>query len=197
MNATLADLVGRLKSAGRVSAEDVLALRRAFYGAPQIATEDVEALVDLDRAASDRGPEWGEFFAGAVVDYVVHQQEPADYVDGAKANWVMGVFAGGLTVDGSLEALVRIVEAAVGVPSELAAFILGKAKAGIASAGRVDAAGVALLKLPGVRRRRTPATPSASPATRRTPFSTSTTPARPAPTTRPGPIFSPRRSPTR
>ena len=146
MNATLADLVGRLKTAGRVSAEDVLSLRREFYGAAQIATEDVEALLDLDKAAPDRGPEWGDFFAGAVVDYVVHQQEPADYVDGAKSTWVMGVFAGDLTVDGSLEALVRIVEAAVGVPSELAAFILGKAKAGIASAGVVDAAGVALLK---------------------------------------------------
>jgi hypothetical protein len=146
MNAPLADLIGRLKYARRISAEDVLALRRAFYGAPQIATEDIEALVDLDRAAPDRGPEWGDFFAGAAVDYVVHQQEPADYVDAAKATWVMGVFAGGLTVDGSLEALVRIVEAAVGVPSELAAFILGKAKAGIASAGCVDAAGVALLK---------------------------------------------------
>jgi hypothetical protein len=146
MNATLADLVGRLKYARRVSAEDVLALRREFYGAPQIATEDVEGLADLDQAAPDRGPEWGDFFAGAVVDYVVHQQEPADYVDGAKATWVMGVFAGDLTIDGSLEALVRIVEAAVGVPSDLATFILGKAKAGIATAGRVDAAGVALLK---------------------------------------------------
>ena len=77
MNATLADLVGSLKSTGRVSAADVLALRREFYGAPQIATEDVEALVALDSAAPDRTPDWGDFFAGAVVDYVVHQQEPA------------------------------------------------------------------------------------------------------------------------
>jgi hypothetical protein len=146
MNAPVAELVGALKTAGRVSAGDVLELRRAFYGAPSIATEDVEALVDLDRAAPARGPEWGEFFAGAVTDYVVRQQEPADYVDAAKSAWVMSVFAGDLTLDGSLEALVRIVEAAAGVPPELAAFVLGAIKACVAAAGRVDAAAVALLK---------------------------------------------------
>ena len=78
MNATLADLVGSLQSKGRIAADDVLMLRRAFYTPSLIATEDVEALAGLDKAAADRGPEWGDFFAGAVVDFVVHQQEPAD-----------------------------------------------------------------------------------------------------------------------
>lgn len=146
MNATFADLVERLKSAGRIGADDVLAMRREVYGAPQIATEDVEALLALDKAAPERGPEWGDFFAGAVVDFVVRQQDPADYVDGAKSTWVMGVFAGDLSCDGALEALVRVVETAVNVPSELAAFILGKIKSAIAAAGQVDAANVALLK---------------------------------------------------
>jgi len=146
MNATFADLVGRLKSAGRVGADDVLAMRREFYGAPQIDTEDIEALVSLDQAAPDRTPEWGDFFAGAVVDFVVRQQDPADYVDGAKATWVTGVFAGDLTCDGGVEALIRVVETANEVPSDLALFILGKVKGSIAAAGKVDARSVALLK---------------------------------------------------
>ncbi|HXQ14637.1 MAG TPA: hypothetical protein VN814_08465 [Caulobacteraceae bacterium] len=146
MNATLAELVGNLKTKGRIAADDVLMLRRAFYTPSLIATEDVEALADLDKAVADRGPEWGDFLAGAVVDYVVHQQEPADYVDGAKSTWVMGVFAGDLTRDASLEAVVRIVEAAITVPADLAAFILGKVKAAIAAEGCVDAASVALLR---------------------------------------------------
>src|SRR3984957_13319276 len=133
MNATLADLVGSLRSKGRIAADDVLMLRRAFYTPSLIATEDIEALVGLDKAVSDRGPEWGDFFAGAVVDFVVHQQEPADYVDAAKATWVMGVFAGELTCDGALEALLRIVETAIDVPADLASFILGKVKAAIAA----------------------------------------------------------------
>ncbi len=146
MNATLADLVGTLQSKGRITADDVLMLRRAFYTPSMIATEDIEALVGLDKAVSDRGPEWGEFFAGAVVDFVVHQQEPADYVDAAKSTWVMGVFAGDLTCDGALEALLRVVETAIDVPADLASFILGKVKAAIAAAGHVDAANVAMLR---------------------------------------------------
>jgi hypothetical protein len=146
MNATLADLVGALKSKGRIAADDVLMLRRAFYTPSQIATEDVEGLLGLDHVAVDRCPEWGDFFAGAVVDFVVHQQEPADYVDAAKSTWAMGVFAGDLTLDGALEALIRVVETAVTVPSDLAAFIMGKVKAAIGAQGKVDAASVALLK---------------------------------------------------
>jgi hypothetical protein len=146
MNATLVDLVGALKSKGRIAADDVLMLRRAFYTPTQIATEDVEGLLGLDQAVSDRCPEWGDFFASAVVDFVVHQQEPADYVDAAKSTWVMGVFAGAMTIDGSLEALIRVVETAVTVPGDLAAFIMGKVKAAIANRGRVDAASVAVLK---------------------------------------------------
>jgi len=146
MNATLADLVGSLKSKARITADDVLMLRRAFYTPAIIATEDIEALAGLDTAVSDRAPEWGDFFAGAVVDFVVHQQEPADYVDGAKATWVMGVFGGELTGDGGLEALLRIVETAVNVPADLASFILGKVKAAIAAKGSVDAANVAMLR---------------------------------------------------
>jgi hypothetical protein len=146
MNSNLADLARRLKSAGRIDSDDVLALRRELYGARQIASEDIETLADLDRAVSVRGLEWTDFFAAAVVDYVVRQQEPADYVDAAKAAWAMGVFGGELTADGSLEALVRIVEAAANVPEELATFILGKVKEVIARAGWIDATAVVLLK---------------------------------------------------
>jgi hypothetical protein len=146
VNATLADLVGALKAKGRIAIEDVLMMRRAFYTPSLIATEDVEALTELDKAVADRGPEWGDFFAGAVVDFVVHQQEPADYVDGAKSTWVVGVFGAALSSDAALEALIRIVEAAVTVPADLATFILGKVKAAIAAEGCVDAAGVTLLK---------------------------------------------------
>ncbi|HZZ88140.1 MAG TPA: hypothetical protein VFE13_07370, partial [Caulobacteraceae bacterium] len=146
MNSNLAGVTQRLKSTGRIEADDVLALRRALYGAPKIASEDIEALVDLDGAAPARGLEWTDFFAAAVIDYVVRQQEPADYVDAVKAAWAMGVFRGELTADGSLEALVRIVEAATSVPAELATFILGKVKDVVARAGAVDAAAVVLLK---------------------------------------------------
>ena len=112
MNPTLSDLVGRLKAAGHITAEDVLAMRAQVYAAPQVAREDVEALIALDTSAHDFAPEWGGFVADAMVDYVVHQQDPQDYVDDAKAAWLVSACAGPLTKDGGVEALVRVLEAA-------------------------------------------------------------------------------------
>ncbi|MEJ0064695.1 MAG: hypothetical protein WDM85_04070 [Caulobacteraceae bacterium] len=194
MNATLADLVGALKSKGRIAAADVLMLRRAFYTPSQIATEDVEGLLGLDRAANDRCPEWGDFFAGAVGDFVVHQQEPADYVDAAKSTWVMGVFAGDLTRGrgaGSAASCGRDRSHRAERPGR---FIMAKVKAAIAAQGRVDAASVALLKRlvfagggpgnVGVTREEADALFDINDA------------CRPAQTTRPGQTSSPRPSPT-
>ena len=146
MNPALSDIVRRLKSAGRITADDVLAMRGEVYGAPEVAREDVEALIALDQAVSDAAPEWGGFVADAMVDYVVHQQDPEDYVDDAKAAWLASACAGPLTRQGGLEALVRVLEAASNAPQSLEAFVLGKVKAAVVATGRVAADDVALIR---------------------------------------------------
>jgi hypothetical protein len=146
MNPALSDIIGRLRAAGRVTADDVLAMRAEVYGAPQVAREDVEALIALDCAAHECAPEWGAFVGDAMVDYVVHQQDPEDYVDDAKAAWLTSACAGPLTKQGGLEALVRVLEAATNAPGSLDAFVLGKVKAAIIAAGRLAADDVTLLR---------------------------------------------------
>lgn len=146
MNPAFSDIVGRLKAAGRVTAEDVLAMRAQVYAAPQVAREDVEALIALDASAHDFAPEWGGFVGDAMVDYVVHQQDPEDYVDGSKAAWLVAACAGPLTKTGGVEALVRVLEAATDAPQSLEAFVLGKVKAAVIAAGRLAADDVALLR---------------------------------------------------
>jgi hypothetical protein len=146
MSPAFSDIIGRLKSAGQITAADVLAMRGEVYGAPQVAREDVEALIALDASVHDCAPEWGAFVADAMVDYVVHQQDPEDYVDDAKAAWLMSACAGPLTKDGGLEALVRVLEAATDAPPSLEAFVLGKVKAAMVAAGRLGADDVALLR---------------------------------------------------
>jgi len=146
MNPAFSDIVGRLKVAGRITAADVLAMRGEVYAAPQVAREDVEALIALDTSAHDFAPEWGGFVADAMVDFVVHQQEPEDYVDDAKAAWLVAACAGPLTKGGGVEALVRVLETASTAPESLEAFVLGKVKAAVIAAGRLAADDVALLR---------------------------------------------------
>ena len=146
MNSALSDIVDRLKTAGCVTAADVLAMRAQVYGAPEVAREDVEALIALDASAHDLAPEWGGFIADAMVDFVVHQQDPQDYIDDAKAAWVAAACAGPLTKGGGVEALVRVLEAADDAPPSLETFVLGKVKAAVIAAGRLAAGDVALLR---------------------------------------------------
>lgn len=146
MNPAFSDMVGAAKAAGRITAADVLAMRAQVYGGSQVAREDVEALIALDQAASDAAPEWGAFIADAMVDYVVRQQQPQDYVDDAKAAWLASVCAGPLTRHGGLEALVQVLAAASGAPASLEAFVLGKVKAAMIAAGRIAEDDVALLR---------------------------------------------------
>jgi hypothetical protein len=146
MSSALTDLTQRLSAAGKVSAEDVLAMRAQVYGAETIAPDDMEALVALDAAAGTRTPEWGEFFAEAMVDFVVHQEDPPDYVDDAKAGWVMRVMAGPARPDSSLEALARMLETANGAPAAFDAFALAKAKESFCAKGQMEAADVAMLR---------------------------------------------------
>ncbi|HEY1426843.1 MAG TPA: hypothetical protein VGF50_09250, partial [Caulobacteraceae bacterium] len=89
---------------------------------------------------------WGGFLADAMVDYVVRQQQPEDYVDDAKAAWLVSTCAGPLTRHGGLEALVRVLEAARAAPASLEVFVLGKVKAAMIAAGRLAEDDVALLR---------------------------------------------------
>ena len=146
MNPTLSAMTRQLKTAGRITADDVIAMRREVYGAPEVAREDVEALLALDQSVSDAAPEWGGFVADAMVDYVVHQQEPEDFVDDAKAAWLTAACAGPLTRQGGLEALVRVLETASNAPASLEAFVLGKVKAAIVATGRLAGDDVALIR---------------------------------------------------
>ncbi|HUO13046.1 MAG TPA: hypothetical protein VMU37_09870 [Caulobacteraceae bacterium] len=142
----LLELFERLTSAGRVSADDVLALRAKIYGADSLAPDAMEALGALEAAPGERAPEWSDLLAEAMVDFAVHQEDPQDYVDDAKAAFVMRVFAGDVRAESGLECLVRILEAATEVPPALSSFVLQKATTAMCAKGRIAAADVALMR---------------------------------------------------
>lgn len=148
MDASFAELAARLGAARRITADDVLGLRRSVYGADALTRAAAEALIALDAAADERAPEWGDFLAEALVDLVVHQQDPADYVDEATADWLIDVLtvAGRLRRDGTLGALARIVDDATEVPPSLAAFALARARDAVIAGGAVSEGDIDLLR---------------------------------------------------
>jgi hypothetical protein len=146
MTPALSDIVARLLSAGRITAEDVLSLRAEIYGSDSLAPDAMEALASLEAAPGDRDPAWGDLLSDAVVDFVVHQEDPPDYVDDAKCDWVMRVFAGDVRPDAGLQTLARILEAATEVPPRLASFAVQKARDSFCAKGRISAEDVALLR---------------------------------------------------
>jgi len=145
MTPTFSDLVARLQAAGRIGADDVLALRGEIYGGAEVTEDEMTALVALD-AVAERAPEWGELYAEAMTDYLVRQQEPRDYVDEAKAAWLMRVLPAELKADSGFEALARVLETAESAPAALDSFALQRAKAAVAARGAVSAADVVLLR---------------------------------------------------
>ena len=148
MNAAFSDLAARVKGAGCITDDDVMALRAQVYGAETVDADEVQALAEIDAAVGPgaRAADWPEFLAEAVTDHVVHQAEPPDFVDEIKGAWLTQIFAGDPRPDGGLEALIRVLEAATEVPASLASFVLDRAKAWAVADGRVDAGDVVVLR---------------------------------------------------
>ena len=159
-DANLSTLIANLAAAKAVTPPDVLALRRLIYSDGAIAPQEAEGLIALDEAAAARCAEWDELFVEALTDYVVRQQAPADYIDDAKADWLIARLSadGRIKTDSELEALVHILETATTSPARLTAFVLGQVKAAVVSGegpllrggrlekGRISAGEVALLR---------------------------------------------------
>ncbi|ESQ83912.1 hypothetical protein AEAC466_11325 [Asticcacaulis sp. AC466] len=116
-----------LRAKSAIAAEDVLALRQLVWGNDAtISTDEANAIMALNSACHVRSKEWIDYFVEVMVDYVVKQQAPVDYVDDAKADWLMGWINRDGRVDslGELELLIKIIEVAAAVPEALRSYVL-------------------------------------------------------------------------
>lgn len=124
-SSSLAPLVSSLRQKRDARPQDVLALRLAVFDDATVSQTDAEALLALDECMSQPCLEWQAFFVEALTDFVVHQEQPRGYVDGANARWLMTRITRDATVKpNELELLVRILETATSVPPELQKFTL-------------------------------------------------------------------------
>jgi hypothetical protein len=122
-----------LKAGARISAADVLALRRAVWPDGAVSDEEASSLFDLNRAAGDAGPEWAGFFVEAMTEYVVNQRAPRGYVDEGAATWLISEIErdGAVTGAADLALVVKVLETALNCPEALKAWALGRIEAAV------------------------------------------------------------------
>lgn len=120
------DLVAAVSGAGRISADDVLAFRRAYYSDSKITPDEAGAIFAANEACTDSDPTWPVFFCEALCDFVVHQMEPSGFVSDENASWLMSHIDHDGTVRSQteLELLVAILEQARSVPESLCTYAL-------------------------------------------------------------------------
>jgi hypothetical protein len=156
----MAGLIGEIAARGRITEDDVLALRRMINGAPTITKGTVDRLFDLDHVAGGKVPAWHSFYVEAITDFLVAQEEPQGYVSEANADWIIArvMHDGHIELASELDLLVTILDKSKQSPVRLVRFALDAVKEAVINgigagrvgadhvAGVVDAADVALLR---------------------------------------------------
>lgn len=111
---------------GKVSADELLALRRLGWGDGIIVREEAEALFALNDSLEERSEEWCDFFVEAIGEYVLNGTEPKRMCDETEARWLIEQVDRDGVVESlvELETIVRIIERAENVPSLLKDYVL-------------------------------------------------------------------------
>ncbi|MEO1731052.1 MAG: hypothetical protein AAFR64_09955 [Pseudomonadota bacterium] len=120
------DLAQRAAEDGRVSSEEVLALRRQGWGDGVIHRDEAEALFALNNALDDRSDEWCDFFVEAIGEHVLNGSEPRLQCSQEEASWLIAQVDHDGVVESfaELETIVRIIERAENTPVQLKNYVL-------------------------------------------------------------------------
>jgi len=140
MNFSFSSFAEALKAGARISAEDVLAIRRYVWPDGSVSDDEAEVVFELNRLASEPGPEWSAFFVEAMCEHVVNGQAPKGYVDEEAGQWLIGqIGRGGSQASRALELelVVRVLEKALNAPAALKSWALARVEAAIAGDGKV------------------------------------------------------------
>ena len=103
--------IARQAAADRaISAEDILALRRAGWADGVMKPDEAEAAFALNDALAEPTPEWSDFFVEAIGEFVINGTEPRGYVSEDNAAWLIARIDRDGTLQGmtELELLVRV-----------------------------------------------------------------------------------------
>jgi len=125
-NETASSIFRRLEAAGRITAEDVLGLRRAIYGHGNINQIHAEAIFRVDHACTDKRDAWREFYVDALTDYFIWQTKPPEYITEEQGEFLVRNLLRDNKVAGltELELLVNLSHWAISTPELFKVLVL-------------------------------------------------------------------------
>mgnify|MGYP000688639427 FL=1 len=120
------DLTTQIAGDGRITAEEILELRRLGWADGKLSPDEAESLFVANETADEAGPEWCDFFVEALTSFVVYTVEPHGYVDPEMADELIARIDrdGRVGTMAELELLVRVIEVATSAPQVLRGYAL-------------------------------------------------------------------------
>lgn len=109
---------------GRVSADEVLFLRRSVFADGVVSAAELDALFALGDRAPAGDPEWLQFFAEAAADFYLREEEPHGYLTPEEFESLRArVTRNGCASALELGLLVKLMETATQTPSQMTDFV--------------------------------------------------------------------------
>lgn len=126
MSMDFGTLAAESVSDGRISAEEIIELRRMGWADGSIGPDEAESLFTANDACDEPTPEWCDFFVEALSTFIVQTVPPAGYIDEEMGDELIARIDcdGKLGSMAELELLVRVLEIAHNAPDRLKAYAL-------------------------------------------------------------------------
>ena len=126
MSMDFGTLAAESVSDGRISAEEIIELRRMGWADGEIGPDEAEALFTANDACHEPTPEWCTFFVEALSTFIVQKVPPAGYIDDEMGDELIARIDcdGKLGSMAELELLIRVLEIAQNAPDRLKAYAL-------------------------------------------------------------------------
>jgi hypothetical protein len=154
------DIAEQAAADGAISADEILALRRAGWSDGTIHPEEAEAIFAINDRLTAPTAEWTDFFVEALSEFIVGGGDPRGYVTAAQADWLIARIDhdGRLESMTELELLTKLLDKATNTPDRLKAYALAQIEravltgqgptrgGGSLEAGRISEAEVRLLR---------------------------------------------------
>jgi hypothetical protein len=130
MPAAMPESLSLILNSGRITAEDVLSIRRTIYPDGHVGIDEADWLFALNGRCQQQDIAWHGLFVEAITDLVVHQMQPDGYVTEENTSWLMARIDHDGHVDSAteLELLVNILDKSTSCPPRLSAYVLAQVK---------------------------------------------------------------------
>ena len=128
MTTHFTELAQRAAADGQITSQELLALRRQGWGDGIITREEAEALFAVNNTLDERDSEWCDFFVEAIGEFVLNGTQPRLQCDKQEADWLIAQVDHDGVVESfvELETIVRIIERAENVATQLKDYVVAQ-----------------------------------------------------------------------